>query len=185
MISSDRASTLRAAPNNFRIDSASWAASSGESPLEATASLTAESSGPPFTSQAIRRVDAARSSIPLPPPAAKIIIGARAASSIANERKNSRSMSIFSSTSTVSTGNCPTFIASICAAWPRTSASFLAKATPPMPARPVVQAWILITTSAAFLPAASSFATAIAWSAVEAARPRGILNPLAARMALP
>ena len=53
--------------------------------------------------------------------AAKMIIGARVASSIANERKNSRSMSIFSSTSTASTGNCPTFIANIRLVRARTS----------------------------------------------------------------
>jgi hypothetical protein len=38
---------------------------------------------------------------------------AMAASSMTNERKNSRSMSIFSSTSTASTGNCPTFFDSV------------------------------------------------------------------------
>jgi 2-methylcitrate dehydratase PrpD len=47
---------------------------------------------------------------------AKILLGARAASSIAKERKNSRSIAIFSSTRTVSTGNCPTFIVSMRAA---------------------------------------------------------------------
>src|SRR6266516_3886448 len=87
-----------------------------DSPHEATASLTAESSGPRFTSQLMRRVEAARSSIPDPPPPAKMITGARAASSMANERKNSRSIAIFSSTRTASTGNCPTFIDSIRAA---------------------------------------------------------------------
>ena len=52
-------------------------------------------------------------------------------------------MSIFSSTSTASTGNSPTFIANIRLVCARTSSGFLAKATPPIPARPVVQAWIL------------------------------------------
>ena len=37
----------------------------------------------------MRWAESARSSIPLPPPAAKIIIGAREVSSIAKERKNS------------------------------------------------------------------------------------------------
>src|SRR5438874_17144 len=143
-----------------------------------------EWSGPRITSHAIRRVEAARSSIPVPPPGAKIIVGARVASSIANERKNSRSIAIFSSTKTASTGNCPTFISSMRAAWPRATSGFFAKATPPMPARPVVQAWILTTTSLPFW-SKSSLATATASSAVEAARPRGILNPFSARMALP
>src|ERR1700736_1547399 len=130
LISSDRASTLRAALNNFRIDSPSCFPCANGSPDEATASVTAESTGPPFTSQAMRRVAAARSSIPLPPPAAKIITGARVASSIANERKNSRSMSIFSSTSTASTRNCPTFIDNMRAAWPRTAPGFVQTAAP-------------------------------------------------------
>jgi hypothetical protein len=46
LISSERASTLRAAANNFRIESASCAACSNESPHEAAASATAESPGP-------------------------------------------------------------------------------------------------------------------------------------------
>ncbi len=66
----------------------------------------------------------------------------------------------------------------------RTSSGSLVKATPPMPARPVVQAWILTTTSQFFLPA-NSLAAATASSAVAAARQRGILNPFAARIALP
>ena len=120
---------------NFRIDSVSCFAFFGESPHDATASSTAESNGPPFTSHGILRAAAARSSIPEPPPAEKMIIGARAASSIANERENSRSISIFSSTSIASTGNCPIFIANIRSACARTTSGFLAKATPPIPAR--------------------------------------------------
>src|SRR2546430_2335041 len=116
------------------MESASCFACDDGSPHEPTVSASADSFGPDFASQAMRRVEAARCSIPVPPPAAKIIIGARIASSIANERKNSRSISIFSSTSTTSIGNCPTFIDSMRAAWPRTSAGLFAKATPPMPA---------------------------------------------------
>src|SRR5215470_3319777 len=86
LISSERASTLRAAANNFRIDSLSCFALFAESLHDATASSTAESNGPRFTSHGILRVAAARSSIPVPPPAAKIIIGARAASLIAKEK---------------------------------------------------------------------------------------------------
>ena len=180
LISSERASTLRAAANNFRIDSFSCFASFAESPHDATASSTAEFNGPRFTSHGILRVAAARSSIPVPPPAAKMIIGPRAASSMANERKNSRSISIFSSTSTASTGNCPTFIDNIRSACARASSGFLAKTTPPIPARPVVQAWIFTTTSPP-----NSFVAVTASSAVDAARPRGTLNPVAARIALP
>ena len=50
---------------------------------------------------------------------------------MAKERKNSRSIAIFSSTSTASTGNCPTLISSMRAAWPRATSGFFAKATPP------------------------------------------------------
>src|SRR4029450_4714186 len=90
LISSERAPTLRAAANNFRIESASSLDWAGERPHEVTASLTALSSGPLFTSQGIRRVEAARSSIPVPPPVAKIMTGARAVSSIANEKHQYR-----------------------------------------------------------------------------------------------
>jgi len=51
-----------------------------------------------------------------------------------------------------------------------------------MPARPVVQTCILMTTSQFFLPA-RSLAVATASSTVEAARSHGILNPLAAGIA--
>src|SRR6184192_2897484 len=66
LISSERASTLRAALNNFRIDSFNCFAFFAESSHDATASSTAESNGPRSTSHGILRVAAARSSIPVP-----------------------------------------------------------------------------------------------------------------------
>ena len=140
LISKDRASTDRAAAKSLCIDSHNPWVCAVESPQIEAAERTAASSGPLITSQVILRVDVARSSIPLPPPSAKMMTGARAASSIASERKNSRAIDIFSSTNTASTGNCPTFIASIRAECALACSGVRANATPPIAARPVIHA---------------------------------------------
>jgi len=115
----------------FLIDSANASRGACERRPPSTASLTAESKGPPVYIQGSPCMKAARSSIPVPPPAAKIIIGARAASQWQTKRKNSRSISIFSSTRRLRL-ELPDFHRQHPRRMPATSSGFFANVTPPM-----------------------------------------------------